>query len=778
MKPFKHKNAQSVADAVDALGQGARAIAGGTDILATIKDNILPIHPETVVNLKTIPGLEYIKTDDGALTIGALTKLVDIAESADIQSGWSALAQAAKAVATPNIRNMGTIGGSISQLPRCWYFRKADNRFNCHRKGGDECFAILGDNRYHSAFGGSRCHATPCKSECPAATDIPRYMEQIRAGNWDRAAEIIMEVNPIPMTTGRVCAHFCQNKCNRRNTDETVAINNVERALGDYILENSDRFYAAPKTETGKSVAIIGSGPAGLSAAFYLRREGSRVTVFDTQEEAGGMLMYAIPAYRLPKDVVRKIIAALTKMGIEFKTGVKLGETVSPEEIERQYDAVCYATGTWKRPVLGLSGEDMTVFGLEFLTEVRRWFSDNKLSGREVFVMGGGNVAMDVAVTAKRLGASKVTLACLEPRERMPASGEEIARAEEEGVVIMPSWGLSKVVERDGKPCGMELVRCVSPWDDTGRFNPQYDQSVKVVIESENLLMATGQQVDLSFLDEKYQLQLTARGLIDVDDKAQTSRPGVFAAGDAAMGPGTVIRAIDLGHKAARGILRHLGVAETRSDTTQNAFLTNDIEGLLVTTGLRLDEIDASKRALEVEDTISPTRELAAAETRRCLDCGCYAVSPSDVATALVALDAVVVTSRRELAAAEFFQTNTLSGTCMDGDEIVTHIRVPALKSGAKSVFKKFALRKSIDFPVINCAVVTGSDARVALGAMAPTPFRAHSAEKLLSGAAIDEALAENVGTAAVSGAAPYEDTKYKVQIAKTMIKRALLELK
>jgi NADPH-dependent glutamate synthase beta subunit-like oxidoreductase len=415
-----------------------------------------------------------------------------------------------------------------------------------------------------------------------------------------------MKVNPMPFITGRVCAHFCQDKCNRRNTDESVGINSVERTLGDYILENSDKFYPAPSVETGKSMAIIGSGPSGLSAAYYLRKAGNKVTVYDTKEEAGGMLMYAIPAYRLPKDIVRRFIKVLEKMGIEFKLNTRVGVDIAPEELEKQYDSISYDTGTWKRPVAGISGEELTIFGLDFLVEVNKWM-EGKI-GSEVFVMGGGNVAMDVAVTAKRLGAKKVTLACLEPRDRMPASSEEIARAEEEGVVVMPSWGLSRVVEENGKVKGMELKRCVSPWDETGRFNPQYDECEKIVVEAENILMAIGQGVDLSFLDEKYQIQLTRRGLIDVSEEQMTSRAGVFAGGDVTLGPGTVIRAIANGHKVANGMNRYLGVnaAEAESESKNTSF---SAEGIKVKTAIRLREIDLDKRSLTTEDSFTPTME-------------------------------------------------------------------------------------------------------------------------------------------------------------------------
>jgi NADPH-dependent glutamate synthase beta subunit-like oxidoreductase len=778
MKPFSHINAKTIEEASEILAAGGASLnAGGTDLLGALKDNILPEYPETVVNLKTVPGLDYIKEEGGTLKIGALTRLADIAADPAVTEKYTALAQAAKSVATPHIRDMGTIGGTITQLPRCWYFRKPENRFNCLRKGGDECFAILGDNRYHSAFGGAKVCATPCTQKCPGATDIPGYFEQLRAGNWDEAARIIMQVNPMPMLTGRVCAHPCQTGCNRNATDESVSVHAVERTLGDYILENSDKFFAPPATETGKSVAIVGSGPAGLSAAYYLRKAGSKVTVIDSKPEAGGMSMYAIPAYRLPKDIVRSYIKVLEKMGIVFKLNTKVGDTVMPEELERAYDSVLYATGTWKRPVLGLSGEELTVFGLDFLVDVGKWM-EGKL-GSEVFVMGGGNVAMDVAITAKRLGAKKVTLACLEPRDRMPASAEEIARAEEEGIVIMPSWGLSKVVEENGVVKGMELKSCTSVWDEDGVFNPQYDVCTTIVVEAENLLMAVGQKVDLSFLDEKYQIQLNRRGLIDISQEtSMTSRKGIFAAGDATTGPGTVIGAIATGHKAANGIKLFLGGGDFKETAGTGKAVTYDAEGVKNKTPLKLREISAEKRRLDLEDSVTASAAEAVSETLRCMNCGCHAVHPSDVSPALIALDAKIVTNRRTINAESFFDVKVSRNTVLGDGEIVTEIQVPEPDNGSKSAFKKFAFRKSIDFPVVNVAIVTGKSPRVALGAVAPRPFRAKKAEVILTGKDIDEALAEAAGLAAIEDARPLPDTKYKLQIVKTLIKRTLLAMK
>jgi NADPH-dependent glutamate synthase beta subunit-like oxidoreductase len=777
MKPFNHTSAKTVKEAAEALGDArSKIIAGGTDLLGTLKDSILPFHPARVVNIKTIEGLDHITEENGALRIGALTRIGDIAENPVVREKFTALAQAAKSVASPHIRDMGTIGGNISQLPRCWYFRKAENRFNCNRKGGEECFAILGENRYHSAFGGKRCHDSPCTAECPAETDIPGYFEKLRGGDWDAAAEIIMRVNPIPAITARVCAHFCQTACNRCQTDEGVLIGGIERTLGDYIMENGGKFYAPPEKETGKSAAIVGSGPSGLSAAFFLRRAGNKVTVYDRKEEAGGMLMYAIPAYRLPRDIVRKCVKLLEGMGVEFKLGVNIGGEVQPEDLEKQYDSVCYATGAWKRPVVGIAGEELTVFGLDFLVEVNKWM-EGKV-GEEVLVTGGGNVAMDVAVTAKRLGAKKVTLACLEPRERMPASAEEIARAEEEGITIMPSWGLSKVVEDGGIVKGMELKRCVSPWNEAGAFDPQYDENEKQTVNAQNILMAVGQRVDLSFLGEKYQLQLDERGFIDVnDDSHMTSREGVFAAGDATTGPATVIGAVTNGRKAAGGVNQYLEVLSGAVQEGGGGFLTSDTEGIKNKTALKLRELDADKRRLDVEDSESPGTDEALGEARRCLNCGCYTIHPSDIAPALIALGAEIITSQRTIGAGEFFEVNTLSNTVLGFNEIITEIRIPALPAGAKSIFKKMALRKAIDFPIVNCAIVTGESPRVCLGAVAPVPLRAYKAEEALKGKAIDEAVASAAGEAAIEGAHPFEGTKYKLQIAKTLVKRALLEI-
>lgn len=788
MKNFEYSREESFEEASEALKNGAKAIAGGTDLIGELKDDILVEYPDELVDIKSILQADTIEIRDGVLHVGALTKLTDISENQDVHTHAPILAEAASTVATPLIRNVGTIGGNLCQDVRCWFYRyphEAGGRLVCSRKGGCTCYAPQGDNRYHSIFGGMKAHTTPCTSKCPAGTDIPGYMEQIRKGNIKGAAKIIMQVNPMPMLTSRVCAHFCQEDCNRCANDEHVAIGNVERYVGDYILEHKGEFYRNPEMETGKSVAVIGAGPSGLAAAYYLRKAGNEVTIYDSKKEPGGMLMYAIPNYRLPKKLVRSFCSCLEQMGIQFVMETVVGTDIRPEEIESKYDSVYYATGAWKRPVLGLAGEELTVFGLDFLIEVNEWMKGKV--GSEVLVTGGGNVAMDVAITAKRLGARKVTMACLETEYEMPASREEIARAREEGIIIMPSWGLGKVVEENGIVKGMELKRCISVRDENGAFNPQYDEEQRITVEAENILMAVGQKVDLSFLSEKYQIELNRRGLIDVAEETQmTSRQGVFAGGDATTGPATVIKGIATGHNAARGMNRFLGVSDQEGcsgmEHDDSRFLTFSPEGIKVRENARLEELPAEERSIEKEDSFSLPEELALKEAGRCLNCGCYAVNPSDIAPALVALNARIVTTERNLTAEEFCCTRLKVSEILKEGELVRSVEIPLIQ-GAVMNYDKFRLRDSVDFAIVSLATmyavedgkITG--ARVVFGGVAPVPVRNQKVEGYLIGKKVTEEVAEEAARLAVKDAIPFEKNRYKVEELKTMVKHSILRL-
>ncbi|MBC3798244.1 FAD-dependent oxidoreductase [Acetobacterium tundrae] len=792
MKNFNHINVDSFDAASFELAHKKNGktvlIAGGTDLMNILKEEILPEYPDTVINIKNIPDSEGITVGENGITIGALTKLVDIAESQIIKEKAIGLGEAAKSVASSLVRNAGTIGGNICQDVRCWYYRyphSSGGRMVCQRKGGSECYAIRGDNRYHSIFGGMKTHRSSCTGECPAGTDIPAYMEQIRKGNTAGAAQIIMEVNPMPALTSRVCAHFCQDGCNRGCQDEDVAIGNVERYVGDYILENSDLYFKAPATSTGKSVAIIGAGPSGLSAAYYLRRAGNDVTIYDTKKEAGGMLMYAIPAYRLPKDIVRKFVSSLKKMGINIITNTTIGKDIQASKIEEKYDSVFYATGAWKRPVIGIAGEELTEFGLDFLIQVNEWMKGKV--GSEVLVTGGGNVAMDVAITAKRLGAKKVTMACLECESDMPASREEIARAREEGVIIMPSWGLSKVIEENGVLKGMELKRCTSTRDEKGAFSPQYDHCETQIVNAENILMAVGQQVDLSFLDEKYQVQLNQRGLIDVSEETQmTSREGVFAGGDATTGPATVIKGIANGHKAANGMNKYLGVVEAHifhnMISEDEGFITFDPEGLKVKTAAKLKEIPADKRSIDKEDAFSLSVEEVLKEASRCMNCGCYAVNASDISPVLIAMDATIITNKKKIKAVDFFTIKLNSVDMLDLDELVKAIFIPDMSS-FQTHYEKLRIRRSIDFALVSCAsaykLTDGkiNDISIVLGGVAPVPYKLAEVEELLIGKEMTSELVEQCVDVAMKHAMPLEKNTYKLSETRSLVKQLLSEI-
>lgn len=785
MKYFEHESAATFDEAVSLLKESPKGktvvMAGGSDLIGVLKEQILEDYPEKVVDLKTVRGGEYIKQDGDTIEVGALTKLCDIVKSDLLNEKAPVLSQAARSVATPLIRNVATMGGNICQDVRCWFYRYPHGiggRMDCMRKGGKECYAVMGDNRYHSIFGGMKVHTTPCSVQCPANTDIPAYMERLRQGDVEGAAHILMEANPIPMITSRVCAHTCQEQCNRCGSDESVSIHGVERYVGDYILEHPDTFYRAPETETGHKVALVGAGPAGLSAAYYLRKAGHDVTVFDKMEEPGGMLTYAIPNYRLPKSYVKQVAAAYEKMGIRFRLGCCLGEDIQAEELEKEYDNVFYATGAWKRPVLGFDGEEFTEFGLQFLMEVNQWM--NKKDRRHVLVVGGGNVAMDVAITARRLGAESVTLACLESEPEMPASREEIARAREEGIEIMPSYGVSKAIYEGSQVTGMELMRCTSVKDENGRFNPRYDREETLRVSADSILMAAGQKVDLSFLGDKYGLALE-RGLIQVDKDTQaTSKSGIYAGGDATTGPATVIQGVRSGRNAAEAINRGYAVMPERR--REDKFIHFDTAGVKEEHAVKDKELSAAERALDKEDSFTLTGEEAAREAGRCMNCGCYSVNASDISPVLILLDARIVTTKKTVRAADFFTTRLKAADMLDTDELVTAVRF-RVPEGYTTAYDKFRVREAVDFAIVSLAYAYRmkdgliEDARIVLGGVAPVPMERKKVEAFLAGRKPDEALAEAAAELAVEGTAAMANNSYKIQEVRALIKKMILDM-
>ena len=784
MKPFKHKDAKTIKEAIALQSKGkTKLIAGGTDLLGILKDKILPEYPETVINIKTIPNLDYIKEDARGLKIGALTKLEDIASSPIVREKYKILADAAEAVATPHIRAMGTLGGNLCQDVRCWYYRyphQIGGRIECYLKGGKECYALTRKNQYHSIFGGLRFAHTPCESACPGHVNISTYLSQIREGNLLEAARVLLQNNPIPAITGRVCPHFCEQLCNRGNFDESLSIRDIERFVGDYILDSADEVIEKPAKSTGKKVAIVGSGPAGLAAAYYLRLSGHRVTVFDRMEEAGGLLRYVIPSYRLPKDIVRRTIDVLENIGVEFMLKTDVGKKITLKNLKKQYDAVFIGTGAWDPVSIGLDGEKSAKFGLEFLANVQEGLK--KALGKKVLVIGGGNAAIDVAITSLRLGAEEVTMACLESRQEMPALPWEIEQAEEEHVKIMPSWGPNKILKSHGKVIGMELIRCTSVFDKSGGFAPVCDETVKTTVEADVIVMAVGYATDLKFAEGVVK---TNRGLVVASPETQaTNVRGIFAGGAVARGAATVIEAIADAKRAAAAMDAYLKKAGKDKGKAAGPLLKFNPEYYKKTNKLHASRIPLNQRTVDREDTPGFGPDQIKTEANRCFNCSCVSVNATDTGVALEALNASVkivgAKGTRVIPVTEFF--GSFPNALEEGD-LVTEIQVPALPDRARQTFVKFRLREAIDFALVSVASVITTedgicqDARIVLGAVAPRPVRATAAEKVLVGRPLDDTQAALAAEAALEDALPLEKNNYKVPIAREMVQRAIVNL-
>ena len=765
MKKFSHLPAKSLKEAAAALSGAGRALAlaGGTDALGALKDRIHKESPELVVDLKTIPGLSYISEDKNGLRIGALTTLNEIAANKMIAGAYKLLAEAARSVASPQLRNMATIAGNLCQEPRCWYYRTPDDRFNCLRKGGTHCGALLGENRYHSIFGGARVAAPACTDACPGSVVIADYLALVREGNLSAAAEVILKNNPLPAMTGRVCPHLCEGKCNRGAFDEAVSIRAMERFIGNNILKHAAGLMKPPVKQTKKKIAVVGSGPAGLAAAYYLRTAGHQVTVFDRRARAGGMLAYAIPAYRLPRKLVNEQIAALEAMGITFKLNTEIGPGISLRALRKDFDSVLLATGTWAQKNLRLEKAELLTSGMAFLVDTK------PVVGRDVLVIGGGNVAVDVAVSARRAGAERVTMVCLEARDAMPAFPAEIAEAVKEGVRIQAGWGPQRILEAGGKVRGMEFAACTSLFDAEGRFNPSFDAARKQVIKADQVILAIGQAAELGYAAGVK----TQRGLLAADEATQaTNLPGVFAGGDAVSGPASVIHAIAAGRRAARAIEAYLG-GKKRPEKSAHAAVS-PLLALNPDCGAH-----CAQTAHSESKGLSP--EGLSAEARRCIDCSCVAVNASDLAPALTALGARIKTTKRTVAAEDFFTAGVLRSTVLDQDELVEEILVPAPRPDSRQGYHKFRIRNSIDFPIAGLAGVfnTGSgkirDARLVLSAVAPVPFRLKAVEDFLEGKQAGERTAAAAGELAVKEVRPLAKNRFKVQLIKALLQKAIL---
>ncbi len=400
---------------------------------------------------------------------------------------------------------------------------------------------------------------SPCKTACPAHIGVQGYIKLAAQGKYMEALELIRHENPLPAVCGRICNRRCEDACTRGSIDDPIAIDEIKKFIAEIELDKSKRFVPRIRHDySDKKVAIIGSGPAGLSCAYYLALDGYTVTVFEKESRLGGMLTLGLPNFRLEKDVVEAEIDMIRDMGVEFKTGVEIGKDISIAELRDQgYNAFYVAIGAQGGRMIGVPGEDAegVMSGIEFLRIINQ-DQTYKLSGNTV-VIGGGNVAIDVSRTAVRAGDAKVSQFCLESREQMPALEEEIVEAEEEGITISTSWGPKQILVENGKVKGIEFKKCTAVFDAEGKFNPQYDENDCMSVEADNILLSVGQSIVWGDLLNDSKVELRGNGGIIADDFTfQTAEKDIFAGGDVYSGPRFAIDAIAAGKQAAVSIHR------------------------------------------------------------------------------------------------------------------------------------------------------------------------------------------------------------------------------
>ncbi len=469
-----------------------------------------------------------------------------------------------------------------------YFLKEFEDHIQEHRCAGAVCDSMV---------------ISACQHACPAGIDVPNYVAAVAEGDYEKSVEIIRERNPFPAVCGRICIHPCEYKCRRGELDQPVAIRALKRLASDWYFKNigpqRDPF---PVTRKEK-VAVVGAGPAGLTCAYFLAKMGYQTTVFEAGSVAGGMLGIAVPEFRLPRQVIEEEIQYIENCGVEIRYNSPIdAKHTFNDLLSEGYSAVFIAAGAQASKSIGIPGEDEDLeglyYGLEFLSEVRAG-KEVPLSGKTV-IIGGGNVAVDVARTALRSGAQDAHIFCLEPRDEMPAWEQDVEEALDEGIVINTEASPSKITQKEGRVTGIEFTHCVCVFDDEGCFNPTCDLDDTRFVDADNVIISIGQAADMSFLDADSQLERELWGTLVVDTNTlATNVPGVFAGGDFTTGPTFVIRAIASGRRAAIAINKYL----TGDDSP--VYIPDEKSARHTPTGLALDEEsteDKPRVAVEFED--------------------------------------------------------------------------------------------------------------------------------------------------------------------------------
>mgnify|MGYP003075062547 CR=1 FL=1 len=483
----------------------------------------------------------------------------------------------------------------------------------------------------------------PCKTACPAHIAVQGYLKLAKEGRYDDALALIKKDNPLPAVCGHVCNRRCEDACTRGTVDEAVAIDEVKRFLAERDLKAETRYIpkkTIPSLKGGfdEKIAIIGAGPAGLSCAYYLALTGYKPTIFEKNEEPGGMLRYGIPSYKLEKDLLAAEIDVIRELGVEIRCGVEIGKDITIEELREQgYRGFYVAIGCQRGRKPGITGENAkgAYAAVDFLREAgaKESFA---LEG-DVVVVGGGNVAIDAARISSRCVDAKISMFCLEQRENMPASKEEIAEALEEGIELNCGWGPKEVLEEDGKVAGVVFKKCIRVLDEQGRFSPEYDEEQTVTIPCKHVIFSVGQAIEWGDMLDNLDLKRRPNGGALADKLTyQTSESDIFVGGDVYTGPRFAIDAIAAGREGAISLHRYvhenctLTIGRNRRDFVE-----------LDKNNISVDSYDTSKRQIpaKADEKVqaatfrdlshSLTEEQVKAETSRCLSCGASVVDPN-----------------------------------------------------------------------------------------------------------------------------------------------------
>lgn len=551
------------------------------------------------------------------------------------------------------------------------------------------------DYRDNNRINSHKSGTAPCKTACPAHIAVQGYLKKASQGKYQEALALIKKQNPFPAVCGRICNRRCEDACTRGTIDRAVAIDAVKKFIAEQDLKAETRYIPPVVIPASihmdhfpEKIAIIGGGPAGMSAAFYLAEKGYRPTVFEKNEEPGGMLRYGIPSYKLEKDVIAAEIDVMREMGVEIKTGVEVGKDVTLKELREQgYKAFYIAIGcsAGRRPCVPGDDAEGTTTAIDYLREANT--GKTSYTGR-VVVVGGGNVAIDAARVSARSGAGEVHMLCLESEAEMPAADDEVREANEDGVKIQNGWGPKEVLTENGKVTGIIFKKCTSVKNAEGRFAPTYDENETIRIDCDRVIFAVGQRSVWGNLLEGE--NVTFNGPAIVADKLtyQTGQPDIFVGGDVYTGPKFAIDAIAAGHYAAESLHRY--VHNGHMTIGRNRWEFNELDK----SNISVESYDNSSRQIEGVDETVPsksfkdahltlTEEQVRKETARCLGCGATIVDENKC------IGCGVCTTKCEFDAITLHRDHPECSKMVKAEDKFKHILPYQLKRAVKIVTNK-----------------------------------------------------------------------------------------